>query len=98
MPRFLFRFLIQYKYQVIFPIAIVEGPIITLIAGFLISLGYLSWFPTLILVFFGDMISDSFFYLVGKYGRKYAERIKFLKLSEERMLRLENHYQNHPCK
>ena len=78
MPRHFLGFLIRYKYQVIFPIAVFEGPIITLICGFLLSLGYLSLIPTLIIVFLGDVISDTFLFGVGRYGRKIVEKIKFL--------------------
>jgi membrane protein DedA with SNARE-associated domain len=34
--------LVHYKYVVLFPIMVVEGPIITVLAGFLASLGSLN--------------------------------------------------------
>jgi membrane-associated protein len=83
---------------VIFPIATLEGPIITLISGFLISLGVLSFFPTLVVVFAGDMISDSFYFLLGARGRKFIERIKFLHISEARLEKVEKHFNGHPGK
>lgn len=98
MPRHFLAFLIQYKYQVIFPIAIAEGPIVTLVCGFLLSLGYLSLLPTLIIVFLGDIISDSVFFTIGRYGRKAVEHIKFLHISEERLQKLEKHFEEHPKK
>lgn len=98
MPRHLLRFLIQYKYQLIFPIAVLEGPIITIISGFLISRGYLSFLPTLIIVFCADMLSDSFFYALGRHARKFVEKIRFLKISENRLKKLESHYEEHPRK
>lgn len=98
MSRQLFRFLIKYKYWVIFPIATLEGPIITLVSGFLISLGILSFFPTFLVVFAGDLISDSFYYALGKRGRRFLERIKFLKISEARLQKVEKHYEKHPGK
>lgn len=98
MPHYLFQFLIRYKYAVIFPIAVIEGPVITLICGFLISLGILSFIPTLIVVFAGDIISDSIYYSLGKHGRKFVERIKFLNISESKLQKLEEHYIKHPGK
>ena len=98
MSRQLFRFLIQYKYAVIFPIATLEGPIITLVSGFLISLGILSFIPTLLVVFAGDMISDSFYYSLGKRGRAFVERIKFLHISPARLERVEKHFEKYPGK
>jgi membrane protein DedA with SNARE-associated domain len=99
MSRELFRFLVRYKYIVIFPVATLEGPIITMVSGFLISLGVLSFVPTLIVVFAGDMISDSFYFFLGKRGRKFVERIKFLRVSESRLQKMEEHFNNgHPTK
>jgi membrane-associated protein len=96
MPRHLFGFLIKYKYEVIFPIAILEGPIITLISGILVSLGYLSFWPTLAVVFLGDMISDSGLYALGRFGRDLAAKLPFFRRTERHIERLESHYQNHP--
>ena len=55
--REIIRFFIKYKYQAIFPIAVMEGPIISIISGFLVSRGRLSLLPALLVVFFGDVVS-----------------------------------------
>jgi membrane protein DedA with SNARE-associated domain len=94
--RHLFAFLIKYKYEVIFPIAILEGPIITIISRILVSLGYLSFFPALAVVFLGDMISDSGLYALGHFGRNIAAKFPFFTKSERHIERLESHYQTHP--
>jgi membrane protein DedA with SNARE-associated domain len=96
--RQLFRFIIQYKYAIIFPIATLEGPIITLVSGFLVSLGVLSFIPTLLVVFAGDLISDSFYFWLGSRGRQFVQKIKFLRISDERLEKVEKHYEKHPGK
>jgi len=96
--RQLIRFFIKYKYQAIFPIAVAEGPIITMISGFLVSRGYLSLFPTLMVVFMGDVVSDSAFYFAGKIGIHMAKYLKFLHVSEARLQRLENQFAYAPWK
>jgi membrane protein DedA with SNARE-associated domain len=83
---------------VIFPIATLEGPIITLVSGFLISLGILSFVPTFLIVFAGDMISDSFYYMLGRKGRGFIERLKFIRISEARLEKMEKHFEEHPGK
>ena len=98
MSRQLFRFLIQYKYALIFPIATLEGPIITLVSGFLISIGILSFVPTFLVVFAGDLISDSFYFWLGSRGRHFVERIKFLHVSPARLEKVEQHFEKHPGK
>ena len=98
MSRQLFRFLIQYKYALIFPVATLEGPIITLVSGFLISLGILSFVPTFLVVFAGDLISDSFYFWLGSRGRDFVQRIRFLHITPARLERVERHYEKHPGK
>jgi membrane protein DedA with SNARE-associated domain len=83
---------------VIFPIATLEGPIITMVSGFLISLGILSFIPTLLVVFAGDLISDSFYFWLGSRGRHFVERIKFLHISPERLEKVEQHFEKYPGK
>lgn len=96
--RYFFQFLIRYKYQVIFPVAVVEGPIITIISGILVSLGYLNFLPTFLLIFAADMVSDPGLYLIGRFGRNILQRLPFIKLPEARVKKLEEHYRNHPGK
>jgi membrane-associated protein len=58
----------QYKYIILLPIAILEGPIITIIAGFLVSMGQLNAFLVFPLVVAGDAIGDGCCYLIGRFG------------------------------
>lgn len=92
------KFFIKYKYIAIFPVAVVEGPIISLISGFLLSRGQLELFPTLLIVFFGDLISDVIFYMLGRGGRQALKYIKFLRISEERLQKIEDQYKAHAWK
>src|SRR5664279_1551073 len=78
----LIHILIQYKYFVLLPLAVVEGPILAIVAGFLCSAGFLNpWiaFPIIVL---GDIIGDSICYSFGKFGtppiiRSIAYRLGF---------------------
>ncbi len=71
--------LMRYRYHVLLPIAIVEGPIITVIAGFLVSLGLFNPYLSYGIVIVGDIIGDSFFYILGRWGSglvgKYGHRV-----------------------
>ncbi len=96
--REIVRFFIKYKYQAIFPIAVVEGPIISIISGFLVSRGQLSLLPALFVVFFGDLISDIVFYMVGRGGRHALQHVKFLRVTDEHLEKIENRYHLHPWK
>ncbi len=69
-----------------------------MVSGFLISLGVLSFIPTFLVVFAGDMISDSFYFALGARGRKFVEWIPFLRITESRLKKVEEHYEKHPGK
>jgi undecaprenyl-diphosphatase len=62
--------LIQYKYFILFPIIVIEGPFATVISGFLISLGIFNVFIAFPIIILGDLTSDSFFYFLGRFGHK----------------------------
>lgn len=96
--RQIILFFITYKYIAIFPVAVAEGPIISLISGFLISRGQLDLFLTLVIVVLGDLISDVAFYMIGRGGRRALPYIKFLHIPEERLQKIEDQYRTHPWK
>lgn len=91
----------HYKYFVIFPITIVEGPIIIIISGFLVYLGYLNAIVAFFMLSIADMIGDSLYYLIGKYWRKSAWIKKyagFLGYDEKSEKFLEAHFKKHKGK
>lgn len=92
--------LIQYKYLVIFPFAVFEGPIITIVAGFLSSTGHLNFWLSFLTVVLGDWVSDTLYYFIGRFGReKFILRFgKYFGLNEARVEKVEGHFQNHPWK
>lgn len=57
-----------YGYIALFPLAVLEGPIITVIAGFLVSLGVMNPFIVYGIIVLGDVLGDGFWYLVGRHG------------------------------
>ncbi len=76
--------LIKYKYLVLFPIAAIEGLVVSLAAGFLVYTGVLHMIPTYIILILGDFIPDSIYYSIGRLGNKekilakYGTKIKFI--------------------
>lgn len=61
--------LLTYKYAILFPLAIFEGPIITVVAGFLVTLGFMDIFLVYIIVIVGDFIGDTILYGLGRWGK-----------------------------
>lgn len=82
--NYIMSLIINYGYFALFPIAAIEGPIVSLIVGFLVSLGYFQFIPAYILLIFGDLIPDSFYYYLGRFGNhkkiidRYGKRFNFI--------------------
>ena len=62
--------LTKYGYFILFPLAAIEGPIVSLVVGFLIYLGYFQFLPAYALLLLGDLIPDTVYYYIGRFGNK----------------------------
>lgn len=91
----------KYKYLVIFPVAVFEGPIIIIISGFLVFLNVLNFYVAWVLLVIADTIGDSLYYLIGKYWR-VSPRIKrlasFFGYNAASEKYLESHFDRHMIK
>jgi membrane protein DedA with SNARE-associated domain len=96
--RRLLQLLALYKYGIIFPIAVLEGPIVTIVSGILIARGQLNFLHTFAIVFAADMVSDPALYLLGRYGRHLLHEITFIKLPLQHLEKLERRYERDPWK
>lgn len=73
--------LIKYRYWIIFPIACVEGPVLSFLIGTLSGLGYFNPLIAFPILLAGDLLPDTFFYYLGKRGKRsdliarYASKI-----------------------
>ena len=62
--------ILKFKYLILLPLAAIEGPIVSLIAGFLVYSGYLNPIISFIILILGDVIPDSIYYYIGRFGNK----------------------------
>jgi len=92
--------LLHYRYFVLFPIAFVEGPIISVIAGFLIARGFFNFLFTYGLLVFADLAGDTFYYCLGRWGgRPFLRRWgRFFGLKNEKLESMENSFRDHSTK
>ncbi|MDQ2863123.1 MAG: VTT domain-containing protein [Bacteroidota bacterium] len=60
--------LYKYKYFLLFPLAIVEGPVLAVITGFLYANKFLNVFIAYPIIVLGDIIGDSLCYMLGRFG------------------------------
>ena len=92
--------LLVYKYFILFPVMVVEGPIITIIAGFLSSLELLNPFLVYAVVVAADLAGDFIYYAIGRWGREsfINKWGKYIGLSASKIIRLESHFEKHTRK
>ncbi len=74
--------LLQYKYLGLLPLAMLEGPIIALVAGFLVHTHVFSFWVAYATLLLGDLIPDTFFYFLGYYGANTKLAKRFLRKSK----------------
>ena len=74
------------------PLAILEGPIVTVIAAYLASLAYLNIWAVIVVVILGDLLGDIVLYGAGRWGSG-ARWMARLGLDEARLQRLTEHFE-----
>ena len=99
-PAHLIVLLGQYGYWILLPIAVVEGPAITMVAGALVAAKQMDGVTAAILLILADLVGDALYYALGRYGNgPIARRIsKWLKVTPERMAALEQRFRDNAWK
>src|SRR4051812_35422500 len=99
-PDQLVHLLNSYRYILLFPISIVEGPIVPIIAGFLSSTGIMNFYIVYAIVVVGDLVGDSIIYYFGhRSGRNGAPKwLRFLGVTEPRVASLKEKFSEKPTK
>lgn len=90
----------HYGYFFLFIIAIFEGPIITVIAAFLASIGIFNVFIVYGIAVVGDFLGDGIWYWVGRSSSKHFFKLMFkygtrLGITEEKVTNAEIHLKKH---
>ena len=76
------------------PMAVIEGPIVTVIAAYLAKLGYMNIWAVYAVCVLGDLIGDAIYYWIGRLGPALLpERwLTRLGMTQARKLSLEGHF------
>lgn len=91
------QFLSEYGYWIILPLMIIEGPIVTLIAAFMASLGVFNIYVIFIFSILGDVSGDVIFYWIGRKGGMHFVRNagKYIGITEELVVKMQKFFANH---
>jgi membrane protein DedA with SNARE-associated domain len=89
--------LIRYKFGMVFAAAVIEGPTIGVICGFLLRLGYFDFWPLYLVLIGSDLVGDAIWYAVGYFGarRLIARFGHFVSLDAEVVGKIETKFRRH---
>lgn len=74
-----------YGYFILLPLMVIEGRLVGLITSALAGLGYFNIFIIWALLVFAGVISDVFYYSLGRSGSSFMQRFRATRLIAERM-------------
>ncbi len=81
--------LLTYKYLILIPLSIVEGPILMIVCGPLIVLGILNPLLVYLIIVSGDIVGDIAQYYMGYYGKRL---LPYFKITEEKLEKAEAYF------
>jgi membrane-associated protein len=92
----LMTLLTSHGIGLLIPLAIIEGPIVTVIAAWLASLGLLDLRQVIVVVIIADLAGDGLLYLLGRFGLGLIPPAlqKRLGVSQRRLVRLVRAFRN----
>jgi membrane protein DedA with SNARE-associated domain len=87
----IFKLLFTYSYLILFPLVVVEGPVVTIISGFLVSLGFMDLIPTYLTIVTADLTGDFLYYSAGRWwlNKAYKGIVNFFGIDMKLVHKLE---------
>lgn len=93
----LLRALETHPYLLLFPLAVLEGPVVAMAAGLLVYAGIITWPVAYALIVAADLAGDTLHYLAGRLGRhpRFGRLLASLGLTEGRLAYLASSLRRH---
>ena len=99
------QYLIEYLYWALLVAALIEGPVASFVAGALIAMGYFNPFAAFGILAFKDLVLDTAFYALGRYGVRIPAVAKYVdglrsktNLGSDLLKGIEQGWQRHPVR
>lgn len=95
----LLALLYVYRYWLLFPLALAEGPIVAVFSGWLIAENAFELIPVYCILVCGDLIPDAVYYYIGQrmtsmyFIERYGKRVG---ITHERFAVIEDFWKQHP--
>lgn len=88
-PDAVFAVLQTHGLYLLMPLAVVEGPVVSVAAGVLSALGVLPLGPSFLVLVLADLVGDTLFYATGRFGAGLLPRSLSVRLRRQaRVLRV----------
>lgn len=94
------QLLIQYKYWILVPLSIIEGPVVAFVAGTLSAVGFFNFYALAIVFFVRDVGMDLGYYALGHFGgrtRFTQQMMKKIGVSEDHLERVRAQWERRPA-
>jgi membrane protein DedA with SNARE-associated domain len=93
------QFLQTSGYGIMFILMLIEGPVVTYIAAFAVSLGIFNIFYVFILSFLGNTIGDAVLFFIGRVSKKTTiERYESKSINKTKLNKLKMYLESNPRK
>ena len=70
---------LQYRYWILVPLSLIEGPVVAFVAGTLAAIGYFNFYALAVLFFVRDVGLDGVYYAIGHFGGRTRLAQRMLK-------------------
>ena len=67
---FITQIILEYRYWILIPLSLIEGPVVAFVAGTLAAVGYFNMYFLAVLFFVRDVGLDGVYYAMGHFGAK----------------------------
>jgi membrane-associated protein len=96
----LLSLLFSYRYLLLFPLAIIEGPMLSVLCGALCATGFFNPFIVFPLIVCGDVTGDSLYYSLGRWGvPAFAQKLGLgNRLTSPRMEAIRAYFETNPTR
>lgn len=93
-------YILKYRYFILFPLSIIEGPIIAIVAGFLCRQGILNFLIVYCILIAGDIIGDSMYYALGYWSNSpFAMKlVNRMGIKKDRLEKVKFYFGSNPFK
>ena len=97
----LVQLILEYRYWIMVPLSLLEGPVVAFVSGTLAAAGYFNIYFLGFYFFARDMTMDTLFYAFGYFGNRFLFVRKLLKkfdISDKDLNKVKKIWENYPAR